>query len=100
MLSGGGFEGDFVAEGFELADVVAFLPAGIDAVVLEIGAEVDVANCGVGQRMPDDDHDGPGDRDQGLEPAQPFDQAAVPLPQEGVGLGRGQQRRRSRPGHP
>jgi hypothetical protein len=31
LLSGGGFEGDLVAEGFELADVVALLVFWVDA---------------------------------------------------------------------
>jgi hypothetical protein len=31
LLSGGGFEGDFVAEGFELADVVALPTFWVDA---------------------------------------------------------------------
>ncbi|WP_427006162.1 hypothetical protein [Pseudarthrobacter sp. H2] len=69
-----------------MADVIALLPIGVDAGVVEIGAEVDVAGCGIDEQVPDDDQDGSGDSDQGLEPAQPFDQAAVPLPQEGVGL--------------
>jgi hypothetical protein len=36
--SGGGFEGDLVAQCFELADVVAFLAVRADAVVIEVGA--------------------------------------------------------------
>lgn len=46
--SGGGFEGDFVAEGFELADVVASFVFGAGAVVVEVGAEVVEAGFGVG----------------------------------------------------
>jgi hypothetical protein len=45
--SGGGFEGDFVAEGFELADVVAHLAAVADAGVVEVGAKIGVAGIGV-----------------------------------------------------
>jgi hypothetical protein len=48
MRSGGGFEGDFVAEGFELADVVVCLAAVADAGVVKAGAEVGVACGGVG----------------------------------------------------
>jgi len=59
-------EGDGVAEGFELADVVAHLavlvhPAGVIA-----GAEVVVAGGGVIEQVPDDDQDGAGDRDRAL----------------------------------
>src|SRR6266516_3253135 len=53
--SGGGFEGDFVAEGFELADVVALAVVGVDAPVVEVGAQVVEAGLGVGQQVPDDD---------------------------------------------
>ena len=35
----GGFEGDHVAEGFELADVAAYLAFGCDAGVVEVGAD-------------------------------------------------------------
>ena len=38
-MLGGRFEGDVVAERFELADVVAFLGVGVDAVVVVVGAE-------------------------------------------------------------
>ena len=38
--SGGRFEGDGVAEGFELADVVAFLGVGIGVGGVVVGAEV------------------------------------------------------------
>ena len=42
-VSGGGFEGDVVAEGFEASDVAAFLNGGRDAAVVVVGAEVEVA---------------------------------------------------------
>jgi hypothetical protein len=51
--SGGGFEGDFVAECFELADVVAFGAFGTDTGVVEAGAEVVEAGGGVGEQMPE-----------------------------------------------
>jgi hypothetical protein len=35
--SGGGLQGDLVAEGFELADVVALLALRVDAGVVEAG---------------------------------------------------------------
>jgi hypothetical protein len=34
--SGGGFDGDFVAEGFELVDVGAFAAFGVDALGVEV----------------------------------------------------------------
>ena len=40
VWSGGGFEGDAVAQCFELVDVVAFLAVVADAGVVEAGAEV------------------------------------------------------------
>src|SRR5215218_5755027 len=47
--SGGGFEGDLVAEGFELADVVALGALSVEAGVVEAGAQV-LEPCGrVGQ---------------------------------------------------
>src|SRR4029453_19191331 len=42
-----------------------------------------------GQQVPDDHQDGAGDGDQGFELADAPDQAAVALPEEGVGLGGG-----------
>ena len=38
--SGCGLEGDFVAEGFELSDVVASFGCGVDVAVVVVGAEV------------------------------------------------------------
>ena len=37
---GGGFEDDFVAECFELTDVLSFPALGLDAAVVEAGPEV------------------------------------------------------------
>jgi hypothetical protein len=45
-----GFEGDLVAECFELVDVVAFLVSRADAVVVEVGAQVVVAGPQIRQR--------------------------------------------------
>ncbi len=50
LWSGGGFEGDSVAEGFELADVVAPLAFRADAVIVEPGAEVVEAGLGSDSR--------------------------------------------------
>src|SRR6266508_648073 len=64
--SGGGGEGDLVAEGSELVDEVAGFAVFVDAVVVVVGAEVDEASGGVGEQVPDDDEDGAGDGDEGL----------------------------------
>src|SRR5262249_51450545 len=83
--SGGWFEGDLVAERFELVDVVLFAPFGSDPVVVEVGAEVAVAAGGGGEQMPDDDEGGPGDGDLGFLLADATGQAAVAGAEEGVG---------------
>ncbi len=44
--SGGGGEGDVVAGGFELADVMVDSPGGISALVVEVVAEVVVGLAG------------------------------------------------------
>src|SRR5579859_2262295 len=83
-------EGDGVAEGFELADVVAGLALLVDAAGVVTGAEVVVAGGGIGEQVPDDHQDGAGDGDHGLELAPAPGQAPVAFPQEGVGpAGRG-----------
>ena len=56
--SGGGFEGDPVAQGGELGDVVTHAPLDVDAAGVVVGAEVMEAGEGVGQR-----------RDHGIGPA-------------------------------
>ena len=91
---GGGFEGDSVAHGGELGDVVAHPAFEVDAAGVVVGSEVVEAGGGVGQEVPDDDENGAGDRDQGLELAAALDDAAVALTEEGVGSGG----RRRRPG--
>jgi hypothetical protein len=60
----------------ELADVVADLAVGADAVVVVAGAEVTEAGGGVGQEAVDDDEDGAGGGDEGLPIASPFREAA------------------------
>src|SRR5512132_518362 len=82
---GGGFEGDLVAERFELADVVALAAFGVDAGVVEVGAEVVEAGVGVRQQVPDDDQDGAADGDDGLLLATAAGDASVALAEEGVG---------------
>src|SRR5829696_6416765 len=83
--SGGGLEGDLVAEGFELADVVALGAVGVDAGVVEAGAQVTEAGGGVGQQVPDDDQDGPADRHDRLVGAATASDPPVALPKEGIG---------------
>jgi hypothetical protein len=46
MWSGGGLQGDGVAEGFELVDEVADLAVGVE---VEVGAEVAVVGGGLGE---------------------------------------------------
>ena len=77
--SGGGLQGDSVAECFELAEVVALLALSVDAGVVEAGAKIMEAGGGVGQQMPDDDQNGAADRDDGsLGAAPPGDPGADP----------------------
>src|SRR5215213_831355 len=87
--SGGRLQGDLVAERLELADEVAGLAGGVDAAGVVVGAQVVEAGGGVGEQVPDDHQDGAGDGDQRLELADAFDEAAVALAEEGVGLGGG-----------
>src|SRR5688572_5985573 len=83
--SGGGFEGDPVAEGFELADVVAFPGIGVDVSGEVVGAEVGEAGVGISEQVPDDDQNGAADRDDRLLPASASRDPAVTLAEEGVG---------------
>src|SRR6267142_5775577 len=88
--SGGGFEGDSVAQGGELGDVVAHAAFDVDAAGVVVGSEIMEPGEGVSEQVPDGDQEGAGDRDQGLELAAAFDDAAVALAEEGVGArGRG-----------
>ena len=63
------------------------LRSGVDAAGVVVGSEVVEAGGGVGEQVPDDDQDGAGDRDQGLELAAALDDAPVAFAEEGVGLG-------------
>src|SRR5215217_7818298 len=88
-VSGGGFEGDLVAEGLQLADVVAPGALSVDAGVVEAGAQV-LEPCGrVGQQMPDDDQDGPADRHDGPLGTAAAGDPTVALTKEGIGLAGG-----------
>src|SRR6266508_2351416 len=83
-LLGGGFQSDLVAEGFELADVVALGTLRVGPGVVEASAQVVVAQVGVGQQVPDDDQNGAADRDDGLLGAWAPRDAPVALAQEGA----------------
>src|SRR6266511_2616138 len=57
-------EGDGLSgEALELADQVVLLALRVDAGLVEVGAEVVVADLGVGQRVPDDRQYRVADRD-------------------------------------
>src|SRR5437867_3527832 len=87
--SGGGFEGDLVAEGLQLADVVALEALRTDAGVIEAGAQVVEPEGRVGQQVPDDDQDGTADRDDGASLAASTGDPPVAFTKEGVGLAGG-----------
>src|SRR4029453_14181531 len=87
--SGGGFEGDLVAEGLQLADVVALGALRTDAGVVEAGAQVLEVGLWVGQQVPDNDQDGPADRNDRFLGAAAAGDPPVALTQEGIGLGGG-----------
>jgi hypothetical protein len=66
--------------------VGAGLAVLVDAAGVVVGAQVVEAGGGVGQQVPNDHQDGPGDGDQGLELADAPDQAAVALAQGKVSV--------------
>jgi hypothetical protein len=68
--------------------VVALATLGVDAGLVEVGAEIAEADGGVGQPVPDDDQDGAADRDDGPLGAATAGQAPVALAKEGVGPAR------------
>ena len=82
---GGRFEGDFVSEGFELMDVVAFFAFRAGSAVVEARAEVVEAGGGIGQQVPADDQDGAADRDDGLLLAAASGDTSVAFTEEGIG---------------
>ena len=53
--SGGGFEGDPIAEGGELGDVVMHAALDVDAAGVVVGSGGMEPGEGVGQKVPDDD---------------------------------------------
>ena len=69
VCSGGGLQGDGVAEGFELPDVVAFTAFGVDAGVVKARAEVGEPGGWVAEQVPDDGQDGTADGDDGASAA-------------------------------
>ena len=68
---------DVVSERFELVDELAGFAFFVDAVGVEVGAEVVVAGGGVVEEVPDDGEDGAFDCDKGFELAAAADDAAV-----------------------
>ena len=66
-MSRDGFEGDAVAQGGELRDVVTGSAFNVDAGRVVVGTEVVETGRGVVQQVPDDDQDRPGNSDEGLE---------------------------------
>lgn len=88
-MSGDGFEGDAIAQGCELRDVVTGPAFGVDAGRVVVGTEIVETGRGVVQQVPDDDQDGSGNSDEGLELAAAFDDAPIAFTEEGVGLGSG-----------
>src|SRR3954463_5096743 len=83
--SGGRFEGDLVAEGFEVADVFALAAFAAEPVGVEVRAEVVEVGVGVGEQVPDDGQDRAADRDQGLLGPAAAGEASIALAEEGLG---------------
>ena len=87
-MLGGGFEGDAVAECFELADVVASFGVGVDVAVVVVGAELVEPGVGVGEKVPDDHQQRAADRDDRFVLAASAGDASVAGTEEGVGSAR------------
>jgi hypothetical protein len=83
--SGGGFEGDSIAEGVELADVVTDLAFAVGVAGVEVRAQVVEAGVRVGQQVPDDDQDGAAEGDDGFLRAAAAGDPPVALAGESVG---------------
>lgn len=81
VLSGGGFEGNGVAEGLKLRDEAAGFFFGVDAGGEVVGAEL-LTGAGGGEHVPDDDDQFVGDDDDrlifGLRAAEAAELADVP----------------------
>ena len=84
-VSGGGFESDGVAEGFELAYVVALASFGVDALGVVARSQVEVAGVGVGEQVPGDDEDGVAEGGDGALGSAAAGDATVALAEEGSG---------------
>jgi hypothetical protein len=82
-------QGDFEAEGAELADVVADLPAGLAAALVVVRAEVLIAHAGVGQQLVVDLQLGVADGDACFGFAAAAGQAPVAGAFAGLGLAGG-----------
>ena len=82
---GGGFQGDFLAEGFEFADEAAFAGFGVvEAAGEVVRAEVAVGG-GLGEHMPNDRDEGVGGGGGGLVAAL-FAEAAVEATELGADI--------------
>jgi hypothetical protein len=82
-------EGDFEAEGFDLADVVGDLAAGLGAALVVVRAEVLVSHAGVGQELAGDLQLGVAEGDAGLVLASAAGQLAVAGAFAGLGAAGG-----------
>ena len=82
-------EGDVEAEGAELADVVADLPADLGAALVVVRAEVLISRAGAGQQRVVDLQLGVADGDQGFGFAAAAGQPPVPGAFAGLGLAGG-----------
>jgi hypothetical protein len=80
-------DSDLVAEGLQAADVVADGALGAAAVVVEVRPEIGEGGVLGGQQLPDDDQDGPADRDDGFLLASASGDPAVALAEERVRAG-------------
>src|SRR5208282_5295727 len=86
---GGAAEGDFEAEGAELADVVGDLPADVCLALVVVGAEVLIPHAGVGQQLVVDLQLGVAEGDLGFGLAAAAGQLAVAGAFAGGGLAGG-----------
>ena len=82
-----GSEGDGVAEGLQLADVVAFLGVRVEVFGEVVASEISEPGVVGSEEVPDDDQDRAPDRDKGAFLASPFGDAPIPGTEEGVGSG-------------
>ena len=83
----GGVEGHAVAQGLQIADVLADLAFGVVAGGVVVRAEVDELGLLVGEQRPDDDQDGAADRYDRPFLAPASGDPPIPLAEEGVGAG-------------